>query len=166
MSLNSKFILIFCKLPMCNIEAVVPLHLWSMWGLLGEELSFTAQLHNVWHHGSPASLVDKILTATMPLRPASYSISEDRKSCLFKGYILLLELSFMEPLEKGRKWGHEEKNRRLLRNAEEGQRKWRRQWRSSVKEELMGEEKMRGEITAKEARKDTLGTLRRSRSKI
>jgi len=35
-----------------------------------------------------------------------------------------------------------------------------------VKEELMGEEKMRGEITTKEARKDTLGTLRRSRSKM
>lgn len=34
-----------------------------------------------------------------------------------------------------------------------------------MKEGLMGEEK-RGEITAKEASKDTLGTLRRSRSKI
>lgn len=164
----SKFILIFHKpqLPMCKIEAVIPLRLWSTWGLLGRELSFTTQLHNAWHRGSPALLVNKILTATMPPGPASHSISEDRESCPFKGYAPLQELSLMELLEKGWKWGHGKKNRRLLRNEEEGQRKRRRRWRGTVKEELMGEEKMRGEITAKEARKDTLGTLRRSRSKI
>lgn len=54
----------------------------------------------------------------------------------------------------------------MLLGNEEGQRKWMGQWRSIVKKEIMVEEKIQGGITAKEARKDTSGTLRRSRSEI
>lgn len=157
----SEFILIFWKsqLSMCKSRAVILFGLW--------ELSPTAHYVLLSTTGpmSLVSLINKILTAVMPLGPAAHSTPKDRGRSLSNGYTALMQLQIRELLEKEWDWGHREKNGRLLQNEEEGQRKWKQQ-RSTGKEELMGEEKNRGEITEKWARKDTLRTLKRSRTKI
>lgn len=150
----SKFILI-SHMPqslVCKIETVTLLCLWRTRGLEAQELCFPAQTHNAWHHGSSALLVNKILTAEMPSGPASHCCSEVWKSSLSRNmlhYLSCHSWSFWrkdENVDMRRKTGGswEIKRKGIENGGGSGETQWRKN--QCVKK------KMRGEITAKEAR--------------